>query len=155
MSKEYRTLADPPPAEPAPAPAPEPVAAAEPAPAPPTSIGVDLISAERRRQVEDEGHTAESDKFNRPGTLGMAAICYATFACMSPGIRAGMRKEVGGPRYWPWHAKYWKPGADDSRESRIRELTKAGALIAAEIDYVAAAPEDMFAAPPSPIITPH
>ena len=31
---------------------------------------------------------------------------------------------------WPWNGSYWKPTPDD----RIKELTKAGALIAAEID---------------------
>jgi len=33
--------------------------------------------------------------------------------------------------YWPWNLKYWKPTPDD----RIKELAKAGALIAAQIDY--------------------
>lgn len=36
----------------------------------------------------------------------------------------------GAPAGWPWHPKWWKPTPDD----RIRELAKAGALIAAEID---------------------
>ena len=34
------------------------------------------------------------------------------------------------PTLWPWALSQWKPTPDD----RIRELTKAGALIAAEID---------------------
>lgn len=33
-------------------------------------------------------------------------------------------------RAWPWEARFWKPCPDD----RARELVKAGALIAAEID---------------------
>ena len=31
---------------------------------------------------------------------------------------------------WPWEANWWKPTPED----RIKELAKAGALIAAEID---------------------
>lgn len=33
-------------------------------------------------------------------------------------------------KIWPWDKSWWKPTPDD----RIRELIKAGALIAAEID---------------------
>jgi hypothetical protein len=33
-------------------------------------------------------------------------------------------------RYWPWDREWWKP----TPNNRIRELAKAGALIAAEID---------------------
>lgn len=36
------------------------------------------------------------------------------------------------PRWWPWNIKYWKPTPED----RIKELGKAGALIAAQIDYL-------------------
>ena len=32
--------------------------------------------------------------------------------------------------YWPWDMKWWKPSDEDP----IRNLVKAGALIAAEID---------------------
>ena len=40
---------------------------------------------------------------------------------------------------WPWEFAWWKPAVKTrserkARESRIRELVKAGALIAAEID---------------------
>ncbi len=42
---------------------------------------------------------------------------------------------------WPWDPKWWKPLYNDEEDqtpdeidNRIRELTKAGALIAAEID---------------------
>lgn len=39
-----------------------------------------------------------------------------------------MRSVLQPTKLWPWNLKYWKPG------ERIDELTKAGALIAAEID---------------------
>lgn len=38
------------------------------------------------------------------------------------------------PRYWPWEPGWWKPGKGNSYADRVRELVKAGALIAAEID---------------------
>jgi len=43
------------------------------------------------------------------------------------------RKMVGPiPFNWPWEDRFWKPTPND----RVRELVKAGALIAAEIDRV-------------------
>lgn len=41
---------------------------------------------------------------------------------------------------WPgaWNKKWWKPATDSSFDLRIRELEKAGALIAAEIDRLKA-----------------
>ena len=51
--------------------------------------------------------------------MAVAAACYA--------LPAWCR---GRTRRWPWDDEWWKPTPDD----RIRELVKAGALIAAEID---------------------
>ena len=83
--------------------------------------GVELIAAERERQVEVEGWTSGHDKAHRRGQLSDAAACYAL---------AGKRKDGDPVRYWPWDMHYWKPTPKD----RVRELVKAGALIAAEID---------------------
>lgn len=91
--------------------------------------GVALIAAERRRQVEAEGWTSEHDDEHRDGSLAVAAACYATQA--NQGLYENGRKAREAIlAYWPWDAKWWKPTPDD----RIRELVKAGALIAAEID---------------------
>ncbi len=99
--------------------------------------GAELILEERQRQVEQEGHTStHDDKYNK-GVLTMAAITYATAATSSPYLRNQFRTcaEVNKPlRHWPWEMSYLKLGCDDDHSSRIRELTKAGALIAAEID---------------------
>jgi len=41
------------------------------------------------------------------------------------------------PIYWPWCDSWWKPAKisqSGSKADRIKELVKAGALIAAEID---------------------
>lgn len=95
------------------------------------SDGATLIAWERRRQISDEGWTPAHDDGHAYGEMALAAACYAL-----PDVhRAEMginEPEFGGdgsPRLWPWGG-YWKPTPDD----RVRELVKAGALIAAEID---------------------
>jgi hypothetical protein len=83
--------------------------------------GVELIAAERKRQIEEEGFTAEHDDMQKGGQLASAAAYYA--------VRSDMRiwlKRL----LWPWPDAWRKPTPDN----RIRELEKAGALIAAEID---------------------
>lgn len=86
--------------------------------------GHELIAEERRRQVEVEGFTAEHDEQHNVGELAMAASCYAL-----PPICRAMRNDEC-PIGWPWGPDWWKPTPDD----RVRELSKAGALIVAEID---------------------
>lgn len=86
-----------------------------------TSIGLALIAAERRRQRIDEGWDDVHDDFHDGEQLALAAAAYA--------IPMDCRDYTAGvPFPWPWDEKWWKPG------DRIRELTKAGALVAAEID---------------------
>jgi hypothetical protein len=88
--------------------------------------GAERIAAERRRQIVEEGWTAEKDDFeNDRRQLAKAAMCY----CMEP-AHCEDGDENAIPDEWPWERKYWKP----TPGNRIRELEKAGALIAAEID---------------------
>ena len=101
--------------------------------------GIELIAAERARQVTEEGWTPEHDNGHDDGALALAAACYVL-----PHDRRTMEVDtewIGGwagpgpkrvvkPRDWPWKPEWWKPTPDD----RVRELAKAGALIAAEID---------------------
>lgn len=85
----------------------------------PTSVGVSRIGDERRRQIEAEGWTKAHDYTEHAGgELGWAAQCYLIEA-LEPGESTA---------FWPegWE---WKPSPDP-----IRNLEKAGALIAAEID---------------------
>lgn len=99
--------------------------------------GLKRIVAERRRQIEKEQWTPEHDDEHVACELSRAAICY-----IDPAAR------INGRDPWPWwsqedvsggrgdcpvwgHVKEWyKPDEDPDG---IRDLEKAGALIAAEI----------------------
>lgn len=83
--------------------------------------GIEIIADERKRQIEVEHWTPQHDNEHAIGELANAASCYA----MIPALRPASLP----PAHWPW-LRWWKPTPDD----RIRELAKAGALIAAEID---------------------
>ena len=83
----------------------------------PTAI--ELIAAERQRQVNEVGWDESHDDNHCFEELAIAAGCYA----LPP--RIGVRSE-----HWPWDWNWWKPSPDN----RIRELVKAGALIVAEIE---------------------
>jgi hypothetical protein len=94
--------------------------------------GVELIAAERQRQITSEGWSPEHDDIHGSAALAKAAVCYA--------LKSALPCFDGGhtPNMWPW-ADGWKPSPDP-----IRNLVKAGALIAAEIDRIRrlpAAPE--------------
>ena len=116
-----------------------------------SSIGVARIHAERRRQVEAEGWTPEHDAQHSGEELALAAAVYAW-----PSPRPLEVKKA-----WPWDRSWWKPTTPEmdpvncgcrsvgecrhfsvtdeaKRKARMRDLEKAGALIAAEIDRLAA-----------------
>lgn len=99
--------------------------------------GIELIAEERQRQIEVEGFTSQHDEDNNEEELSAAAAAYAFAPFMKDEIREGY-KTPPSPM-WPkyWLAKWWKPCPND----RIRELQKAGALIAAEIDRLQAKEE--------------
>ena len=108
---------------------------------------IELITEERARQISDEGWSEEHDHSHTDGALATAAACYAL-----PPHRRGMDRrqmpvsnargladpdafvwvEKLVPCGWPFDCEFWKPSPDD----RVRELVKAGALIAAEIDRI-------------------
>lgn len=107
--------------------------------------GVALIAEERRRQVEKEGWTAQHDDLHDGNEMAHAARCYISAATRRS--RYGIPHNSRAPMEWPWEDRFWKPSADP-----VRDLVKAGALIAAEIDRLqrAAAP-----APSAPEEEPH
>jgi hypothetical protein len=82
--------------------------------------GISAIAAERQRQISKEGWTTAHDDEHTEQALASAALCYVYASIFDP--------EDFPLRYWPWDQEWWKPS--DAR----RNLVKAGALIAAEIE---------------------
>lgn len=93
--------------------------------------GVELIADERQRQIEKEGWTPEHDIFeHRHGQLIDAAVSYALTEEERKQLCHLTKTDEEVPPTWPFEKEYWKPCPND----RIKELVKAGALIAEEID---------------------
>jgi hypothetical protein len=106
--------------------------------------GSERIAKERARQVESEGYDDEHDDGHSEGELCLAAICYAA----PDRIYIIDRNDDQGVSFidpWPWDED------EDRRrngsgtilsnslnrqtiQDRVDQLSKAGALIAAEID---------------------
>ena len=86
-------------------------------------IGVDVIIRERKRQITVEKYTTEHDDQHSDGSIAQVASIYAM-----PTDKRDMWNKI--PNNWPWENEFWKPTPKD----RIKELTKAGALIVAEIE---------------------
>ena len=93
--------------------------------------GIDLVKNERMRQITEEGYSCTHDDQEIAHQLSNAAIVYAT--------PAPLRHEI--MHKWPWDIKHFKPDSTATIDGRIRELTKAGALICAEIDRLIRAKE--------------
>lgn len=90
--------------------------------------GVERIAAERQRQVGVEGWTPEHDDEHDSAELVLAARSYLSRTTdQRPDGERDYR--FPPPPTWPWDASWWKPSDDP-----VRNLIKAGALIAAEID---------------------
>ncbi len=89
--------------------------------------GIELIAAERDRQINEEGWCASHDAEHTSGELSLLAACYIlknyTFADLEKQVESEL-------------SAYW--GSDEwlKYKNVIRDLTKAGALIAAEIDRI-------------------
>lgn len=88
----------------------------------PVIDGASLTTAERYRQVHEEGYTPEHDAALEPNDLTWAAWCLLDAA-------ASDHPTDEAPKMWPEGAGDWKPEHDP-----MRRLVIAGALIAAEID---------------------
>lgn len=91
--------------------------------------GADLIAAERQRQIDREGWTAEHDDQWEDGELRKAARVYLQWVGATYINRVDSEGRRAVPPGWPWDREWWKPSED------VRaDLVKAGALIAAELD---------------------
>lgn len=88
--------------------------------------GAERIAVERARQIESEGWTSEHDAKHPSGVIETAASCYLEHAIKQI---AKSENPTRAPEKWPWDRNWWKPSQDP-----VRNLEKAGALIAAAID---------------------
>ena len=103
--------------------------------------GAELIAEERKRQIEKEGFDSKhdaNDAAHGAGELSMVAEAYVRTASIQVsddfyGLGRPEGEHDGLPEDWPssWDKAWWKPSDDP-----IRNLIKAGALIAAEIDRI-------------------
>jgi hypothetical protein len=93
----------------------------------PIKSGVELITEERNRQEKEKWYWPSHDDRHTRFTLTRAAMSYAAVVG-APDREAKKLSESAPTDDWPVKWK-WKPSDDP-----IRNLVKAGALIAAEID---------------------
>ena len=101
--------------------------------------GIEIIAAERHRQIREEGFVPDNDLVYECGELSMAAACYALNDHLYPmgqiaENRNGVHLTIERKAFWPFAKSWWKPALTTKPEERIKELAKSGALIAAEID---------------------
>ena len=91
--------------------------------------GINAIKAEQSYQRSHKGYTKAHDQEHDDGELGRAAAVYA--------VPEGLARQQLRLLVWP-HGWEYKPARDADVEHRIRELAKAGAMIASEIDRLEA-----------------
>lgn len=106
--------------------------------------GAELIDAERVRQIQVKKFDAEHDAGYTKGQLAAAGAAYALVAEYQTRYKPSNVQAVAPPRAWPWPGAQWKPS-----NSRLDNLVRAGALIAAEIDRLLTLGEKMPAAAPA------
>lgn len=93
--------------------------------------GAVMATAERLRQIEHEGHTPDTDAVHTG-----AEIAWAAYSYLSRAAADGEQDSPAIPAMWPFPNAEWKP-----KESRVRNLVVAAALVIAEIDRRLAAGE--------------
>lgn len=86
---------------------------------------IELIKAERERQVTVENYSHSHDDQHVDDELLRAAICYGMYEVNDSAYNQASLDE------WPWELQWFKP---NNNPDGIRNLVKAGALLAAEID---------------------
>ena len=88
--------------------------------------GAELIAQERARQIEEECYDAVHDDRLDITALEEAAIAYL---CEARSFFVDAADGEQAMDWWPWSDAVWKPTGH-----RLRDLVKAGALVAAAID---------------------
>ena len=106
--------------------------------------GIELIAAERDRQIDEEGWTPEHDAQHTDGALAFAAVTYAVAPTRLYMKRESQRQVI----FTDVFPSQWTDKSAVQTEERTHQygrtekivtdpiglLAKAGALIAAEID---------------------
>ena len=86
------------------------------------------ITAERERQITQEGWTIEHDNKHSGGQLAAAAAAYIHHTVLFQNADDASYQVSGCFSYWPWDQTWWKP------KNPRRDLVRAAALIVAEIE---------------------
>lgn len=105
--------------------------------------GIELITEERQRQIEAEGFGSEHDSQYDGSELAWAACYYAMPCLIFKGCSCGSMYAVTPDRIFAetgWDSAWAKRQGFSG--DRVRDLVKAGALIAAEIDRLMAEPAE-------------
>lgn len=98
---------------------------------------IQFIAVERQRQIDEERFTPERDRdVYDGGELAIAGACYAMEAAQQLSPYDGLGHDTTPPD-WPWDPAWWKP------KNPLRDLMRAGALIAAELDRMLIAIDDL------------
>jgi hypothetical protein len=93
------------------------------------SPGVIHIANERIRQIEKEGWDDRHDDEHTRGEMALAAACYALSSLVYGKMMAKLYPIIRD--LWPWNwDQWWKP------RSSFRDVERAGALCAAELDRI-------------------
>lgn len=104
------------------------------------ATGAEMIVQERQRQIDTEGYDAAHDA-GKGHALARAGVAYAI---AGTGVAGDLKADGEAWSWWPWSWDAWKPDDDDL----VRNLVKAGALIAAAIDaHLAAGQETGYPVP--------
>lgn len=94
----------------------------------PHASTMSMLLVERLSQIAVKGYTPKRDDGYVKGELAMAAGSYALaedYRRVSPNVA-----NIEAPFCWRFNRDSWKPTPND----RLKELTKAGALIIAEME---------------------
>ena len=86
---------------------------------------VSLMLAERTEQETAHGYTVETDRVYRDQQLENAATSYLLCQSIPSDVGSGR-----APDMWPWAPNAFKPHPED----RLKELTKAAALVLAAME---------------------
>lgn len=113
--------------------------------------GIELITEERKRQIEVEGYTSKHDAQHTCGELALAACCYAAPKQLFEQVNTKFyaNKSIIFKDPWPFDIEYDKrrqftkanypiDPEEMTQDQRFSLLIKAGSFIAAEIDRLLA-----------------